>query len=193
MKIKLNTIDALSWARGQLSLANELCGMSEQFLDENEGRIQCFAFFRQIPTTISFSESTLGMSQRDYLAAYLRNRFLSVGRSLILFDDAMASPGRDCDAVPGANSFFWGENVYHAITNKQSSEKLFELIGQLISVTQISWHFLCVVFAEYRGESLVKILSGEISNPPIHEIIIGAFDGEGFIHFSLEKDLDENN
>lgn len=100
--------------------------------------------------------------------------------SVAIFDDVMAEPG---------DSFLHGlyvENnneIYHYIPEAGAAALN---VRRLVVETAVSWHFLCVIVKMGKNISLIDCITHahcEALITSVVEIIVGAFDGEGYIHW----------
>lgn len=117
------------------------------------------------------------------LSEYLWNKLKNEDYLAILFDDVMAKPSDDYLNKEESTKSFVSQEVYHYINMNNGSEKK---ILDLIYATGVSWHFLAVVLKDNSSKFIYKNLKKLPSDcicKNLSEIIIGAFDGEGYIHY----------
>lgn len=114
------------------------------------------------------------------LATRILRTLKSSKRAFALFDDVMGEPedGRDqYSCVLNDNE------VYHWTFGPEATELN---LKDLIMATGVSWHFLCVIFELDENIDIRDCIS--LSNSDAFknmiEVVVGAFDGEGYIHWS---------
>ena len=76
------------------------------------------------------------------------------------------------------------------IFSRNVSKQTESEISEIIWATAVSWHFVCVVvekakIIDERG-SFDKFLDDGLVEG-VKEIVVGAFDGEGFVHWQPER------
>ena len=99
--------------------------------------------------------------------------------AVAVFDDVMGG----AENVSNHSSYLTNNEVYHWITGIDASElKLKDLIGE----TGVSWHFLCVIFELDKAIDIKDNISNSKYElfKNILELVVGAYDGEGYIHWS---------
>ncbi len=114
-----------------------------------------------------------------YLPSYLEHTMQQLnGKGVLLFDDVMASPG---DAFLPPDVLVAGGDVCHQMTGAPLAED----IETTLWATAVSWHFVCVVCDGTNApERLDSEGSLDLISQNWREIVVGAFDGEGFIHLA---------
>lgn len=105
----------------------------------------------------------------------LKSLVSSPGRFLVI-DDVMGDPS-DTTVSSSVND---GE-IFHWIDGGNATE--LELT-RLVWATGVSWHFLGVIFSGDAKDIPQCIAAGRCAElGDIVEVIVGAYDGEGFIHW----------
>lgn len=100
-----------------------------------------------------------------------------------VLDDVMMAPG-DNDLEGLKESFNEVEQEIYHIVNQINLDNT--LLLKIINAVNVSWHFLCVVveLSEYQNMNNDRVLSEKVFLSFLDEVrmvIIGAYDGEGFI------------
>jgi len=105
--------------------------------------------------------------------------------SIAMFDDVMGS----AENVAGHGSCLTNnDEVYHWVVDTEATELK---LRDLIRGTGVSWHFLCVVF-ELENSIDIKdcVMNSKYDSfKNILEVVVGAYDGEGYIHWSPNSRL----
>lgn len=163
-----------------LDFDNSLCRFVKAQVDLSVGSI-----FSVVPIDLSvedivdFSWGFGKGSDRLLPDRILRTLKLNTG-AVAVFDDVMGS----VENVSSYGSCLTNNNeVYHWIIDTDVSElKLKELIGE----TGVSWHFLCVVFELDKSFDIKDSITNSKYElfKNILELVVGAYDGEGYIHWS---------
>jgi len=119
---------------------------------------------------------------QNYLASYILEKYKDRKNCVAIFDDVMASPGDAFLEEHKDTQFLCGESVCHYVDLASSNE---ENLSKTVWATSVSWHFVCIILEideELTKEDLSRDLNCEYVIQNIKEIVVGAFDGEGFIH-----------
>ena len=173
----------------ELQLNNELCRCLVSCVDFETNKNSYFSF---LPSKIApeeikdFSRGGIFPNAASAeLSKYLWDKLKNEDDLVVLFDDVMAKPTDDYLNKEESAKFFVNQEVYHYVNNTNGSEKK---ILDLIYATGVSWHFLAVVLKGKNSQSfndnLSELPTGFICQN-LCEIIIGAFDGEGYIHYEI--------
>jgi hypothetical protein len=114
---------------------------------------------------------------------FLPSRILKTLKSntsyFAVFDDVM---GELENGEISGSCLVNGDEVYHWICEEKATESK---LNNLIMETGVSWHFLCVVFELDKNIDIKDciLLSKYNVFRNIVEVVVGAFDGEGYIHW----------
>jgi hypothetical protein len=185
VKRKLGS-NANKYIQDALSFDSVLCRCLLDVVEFKKEVIDIYAFLPSNfdPTkTIDFKTGGVYPKAVSYLPGHLLEKYGNNRDVLFLFDDVMSSPS-DKYLLGEVDStvFSIGSEVYHFCNSDTISEKS---LDKLIWACGVSWHFICIVL---KGETadLIADKSGEVLcvniKDNLREIVIGAFDGEGFIH-----------
>ncbi len=163
---------------------NALCKCLSIIPDNEWTNAELFTFVPpelDLATIGDFRHGAIGRAV-DYLPAYLLKMLALPGEDrILLFDDVMAAPG-DQYLSDSLGVLTVGDEVYHVVSRESATE---EALKQLVWATAVSWHFLCVAI-QSRGMESILLQNGGLNCAAIgkqwRELILGAFDGEGFIH-----------
>jgi hypothetical protein len=147
----------------------------------------------------SYAQTEIDISQRkeltsggitpkisEYLSSYLIEKYSENESMCILLDDVMMRPNDDILNVSGVNSFQLNNQVYHWCSLGSMKEND---LNKLIWATNVSWHFLGLVFTlsnisnKTNNVYITKILQENLQGLDIMEVVLGAYDGEGFVHY----------
>jgi hypothetical protein len=182
VKMDLGEIGAqhLKWA---LNYDNRLCNAISSKLDFSTGSV--FAYLPEKQLINDQEDLKRGRGQvSDYISGYFKDW---CGDKILLFDDVMASPEDKFVDSEDSSILLLEDEVYH-IKDVASSDE--SEISEIIWATAVSWHFVCVVvekakIIDERG-SFDKFLDDGLVEG-VKEIVVGAFDGEGFVHWQPER------
>jgi hypothetical protein len=183
---------ASEYVKEVLSFNNLLCRSLSACLNFRDSRSAYFSFLPEGTLTEEvkdFSQGGVFPSPATVkLSEYLWRRLRNEENLVILFDDVMAKPTDDyLNKEKSENIMVNKEEVYHYVNSANATEqKILDLIYQ----TSVSWHFLAVLFKDNNSQpfqnNLEELRSEFICNN-LTEVIVGAYDGEGFIHYLKEK------
>lgn len=100
------------------------------------------------------------------------------GRVLII-DDVMAGPE---EMAGSAFGLLVGDKVCHVLSAEGLDENI---IDKYVKMAGVSWHFLAVIIEGSSIDAVHEFLgSRKIIDPlVVVEVVVGAYDGEGFIHW----------
>ncbi|MBN59448.1 hypothetical protein [Thalassolituus sp. UBA3500] len=178
---------AEQYALEVLNFDNALC---KNLFHRVEGwlpKISCYSFLDRNLDIADFSmlgRGGLSGKAPDYLPLYLVNEYQSSRTTFALFDDVMLVPD-EANLMDQVGTICVGNEVYHwCDLDRISTDNL----RKLIWATSVSWHFVCVIF-KFKDNIDDEILSRAIVNDLVGfeflEIILGAYDGEGFVHYKF--------
>ena len=178
---------AREYVKEVLNVNNALCRCLSSCIDLEANKNVYFSYLPEgtFPSDIKdFSRGGVFQNAASTeLAEYLWDKLNNEKYLVILFDDVMAKQSDDYLHIEESAKFFINQEVYHYVNNTNGSEKK---ILDLIYATGVSWHFLAVILKDnnlqYIHKNINKLPSDCICQN-LSEIIIGAFDGEGYIHF----------
>lgn len=172
-----------------LSFDSILCRCLRSIVNSKIEDIGIFAFLPDDLDTKNIMEYGKGGVHKkalSYLPRYLLERYSGTKGVVFLFDDVMSSPSDDYLTQEKSTVFSIGSEVYHFCDSDAISE---EALEKLIWACGVSWHFVCVVLKEESNKFIADETSESTLCSSIRdsflEIIFGAFDGEGYIHYSL--------
>jgi hypothetical protein len=104
-------------------------------------------------------------------------------KAVAIFDDVMT----DVDDSLSQDFVISNTGEIYRIINSENSTR--DGIEKLITETGVSWHFLCAIVEPDKNidvkDSINQSNCETLRN--ILEIVVGAFDGEGYIHWSLSS------
>lgn len=118
-----------------------------------------------------------GAGHDNDIARRLLNSLTSTSNRFMVIDDVMG----DISSV-GVSSAINNGQIYHWIAGANATD---EGLNNLVWATGVSWHFLGVIFS---GGTITdvsqRIVGGRcVELGDVVEVIVGAYDGEGFIHW----------
>lgn len=140
----------------------------------------------EVSTFSDLSQGGVAEKTPNYLSSYLINEYKSSCTTFALFDDVMLDPADDSLKLDQVSTTYVGQEVYHwcDLANISSNS-----LRKLIWATSVSWHFVCIVFKstdKINNEMLTCSLANNLAGVDLLEIILGAYDGEGFVHYKFE-------
>lgn len=123
-------------------------------------------------------------TKTDYLPSYLIESYSHIKDCFVIFDDVMA----------GENDYILSNHAVHSLSINNELYRFARLndldidtIRKMIFCVSVSWHFVCFVVRpkEYFREDVLvdNLLVGDLKDFLVMEIIVGAFDEEGYLHF----------
>lgn len=130
-----------------------------------------------INSVTNFAWGTGGGHDKAIAERLLRSLSLSKNRFMIV-DDVMA----DASTNTTFPSIVRDGEVFHYATGSSDADELEKLVWE----SAVSWHFLAVLFESHLASSQVtqKLHAGDcVGLGRVCEIVVGAFDGEGFVHW----------
>lgn len=180
---------AIIHIKDMLNFDNYMCQCINKYTESLDEEFEIFAYLPEdydVNTVDKFKFGGVFSPSPTYLGDYLMSKFNRHQNFCIVFDDVMANSS-DFYIQKEKTVFLYNEEIYHCIDNSNASE---ELISKIIWATSVSWHFLCVIL-----ESEEKLTKNEVAGNfscdfilnNMKEFIVGAFDGEGFIHCLKER------
>lgn len=150
----------------------------------------------------SYADGSVNISQRDelssggiclktpdYLSSYLINKYKKEEEIYLLVDDVMLKKGDAIECFDGINTFYVGHEVYHWCSLNHVTP---ELLRKLIWSVNVPWHFVCLVFTvedlrtNVDNQFIETYVKNKLIGINIMEVILGAYDGEGFAHYVTE-------
>jgi hypothetical protein len=163
-----------------LDYDNFLCQCIKSYVDFRSGKV-----FAVSPPNIDLDNIVdfswgYGRGTDNSLPARILKTIKLYPRSVVVFDDVMAeSVNEDIQGSCIASD----NEVYHWIRATEANELN---VANLVMQTAVSWHFLCVVFIP---DSNIDVKDCIIQSrcdafKSVIEVVVGAFDGEGYIHWS---------
>jgi hypothetical protein len=118
-----------------------------------------------------------GAGHDNSIAMRLLTSLTSSPNRLLVMDDVMG----DVSSREGS-SVVNDDQIYHWVSGANATE---QEISRLVWAAAVSWHFLGVVFSGGLnidvGECFASGKCAELGD--IVEVVVGAYDGEGFIHW----------
>lgn len=131
---------------------------------------------RPVDTIESFSRGGGAGHDNSIARRLLTSLTLNPNRVLVM-DDVMG----DVSSTERSSVVNDGQ-IYHWISGESATE---QEVGRLVWATGVSWHFLAVIFSGRPNIDIGGcIAKGEcVELGCVVEVVIGAYDGEGFIHW----------
>lgn len=168
---------ALIHTANVLGYGNFLCQCVKARVDFDGGDFYSFdPVGRDIDQVENFSWGS-GAGHDDVIAKRLFSSLTVCPRRILVMDDVMGDA-----SIHEINSAINNGQIYHWIASSSAKEGD---LNRLVWATSVSWHFLAVIFSgggEVRaGECISSGRCEELGQ--IVEVIFGAYDGEGFIHW----------
>ncbi len=163
-----------------LDYDNSLCQFVKSYADFSIGKL-CSV----IPTNVEIENIVefswgFGKGSDNLLPGRILKTLKSNTGTFAVFDDVMGEPKNG--ARQGA-CLTNNNEVYHWISGTEATELN---LKNLIRETGVSWHFLCVIFESDKNidikDCITRSKYDEFKN--VLEVVVGAFDGEGYIHWS---------
>jgi len=165
-----------------LDYDNSLCQFIKSHTDFSVGRV-----FSVVPTDVEIENIVdfswgFGKGSDNLLPARILKTLKLKTGAFAVIDDVMGEPknGEGQGACLANNN-----EVYHWIFEPEATELN---LRDLIRETGVSWHFLCVIFEPDKNidikDCIARSRYDEFKN--VVEVVIGAYDGEGYIHWSPE-------
>ncbi|MGI4847102.1 MAG: hypothetical protein ACRYGK_03045 [Janthinobacterium lividum] len=168
---------ALSHVFNVLDYENFLCACVRTQVDFQKG-----TFLTTIPANKSFEDIEdfswgNGEGHDTEIGSRLIKSLKSCPDNLIVVDDVMA----DSTAIDAFSVVNRGE-IFHWMTAADATD---DALKNLVWTSAVSWHFLAVIFSNGASADVPqRIAGGECETlGDIIEVIVGAYDGEGFIHW----------
>jgi len=166
-----------------------LCRCLREIVKPKSEGINIYAFLPDdfdAVNIVKYNEGGVYKKAASYLPKYLLKRYSDTKGVIFLFDDIMSSPSDDYLMQEESTVFSIGPEVYHFCNSdaigKESLEKLIWACG-------VSWHFVCVILKKQGKKIATKDITEAVLCRSIQdgfiELVIGAFDGEGYIHYSV--------
>ena len=188
MIVKKNLGDlAEPYALEVLNFDNALCKNLFQRAESWLPKISCFSILDRdldIADISMLKRGGLLGKVPDYLPLYLVNEYQSSRTTFALFDDVMLVPD-EASLMDQVGTISVGNEVYHWCgLDRISTDNL----RKLIWATSVSWHFVCVIFKfkeNIDDEILSRAIVNDLAEFELLEIILGAYDGEGFVHYKF--------
>jgi hypothetical protein len=171
---------AVNHILNMLDYDNFLCQCIKSYVDFSKGSIfSAFPSNIDVGNIVDFSWGYGKGSDKSLPASILKTLKLYPG-SVVVFDDVMAeSVNEDIQGSCLTND----NEVYHWICEAEANELN---VANLVMETGVSWHFLCVIFELDKNfdvkDCIIQSRCDAFKN--VIEVVVGAFDGEGYIHWS---------
>ena len=170
-------VRALSHVVNVLSYGNFLCDYIKAKVDFYTGNFLSIDPAGRCLDKIEDFSLGVGMGCDDGIAERLFTSLTLILNRFVVFDDVMGEvSNRDL------GDFVEDGQIYHVISrNGITSEKL----SHMIWASSVSWHFLGVIFHRKTMIELPQVIVDRsyVDFGEIVEVIVGAYDGEGFIHW----------
>ena len=171
-----------------LSFDSILCRCLRDIVKSKNSDIGIYAFLPDsldAENIVRYDKGGVYEKAASYLPRYLLERYGSTEGITFLFDDVMSSPSDDYLMQNESTVFSIGPEVYHFCGSKAISE---ESLEKLIWACGVSWHSVCVVLKDQGSKLVAESMSEAALCSSVRdgflEIVVGAFDGEGYIHYS---------
>lgn len=181
---------AIAYIRDVLDYDNYLCYCINSCLGSTGANLEIFSY---LPEEFHWDEITdfknggVFSATFDYLEKYLLAQYGQFTNAAIIFDDVMASPSDKFLKELETSCFAINGDVYQFV-NKLTLEE--ETLSKIIGATSVSWHFLCVIIETEKllsKDEFINIFDCNYICQSLKEFVIGAFDGEGFIHCVIKE------
>ncbi|WP_131668268.1 hypothetical protein [Psychrobacter pygoscelis] len=130
----------------------------------------------------NFKSGGISNKEKKYIYDYFDRRYINT-ECILIWDDVMAEATDSIiDKYPYVcinNEIYFYKNFKN--TNPQS-------IVEGINFSKTAWHFIGIICENTHSEKEVidNIINSSNLKENLKEIIIGAFDGEGFIHYYID-------
>jgi hypothetical protein len=162
-----------------LDFDNALCQFVKSRINFNVGTV-----FSVIPSDSNAEDIAdfswgFGKGSDNLLSDRILRTLKLNAETVAVFDDVMGS----AENVASYGSCLANNNeVYHWIIDTEATDLK---LKDLIRATGVSWHFLCVVFELNKSIDIKDCIANSRYDlfGNILEVVIGAFDGEGYIHW----------
>jgi hypothetical protein len=162
--------------------------MIKNSISISDGEIQAFTFRGKLTAPVKDFSAGLGFGYEPLNHNTLGSRISNIAAQqepcIYLVDDVM---GTKQDILQSKNAIIIGNEVYHVITNDEISTTK---IDNIMLTASVSWHALATLV---KGDSTAQLLSylntGKTPPEIVIEVIIGAFDGEGYLHWRSRQSL----
>ena len=170
--------------KGVLAYRNDLCRGIATHLDSLGVALELFAYVPEEVdvASIDFAAGGLILPAARYLPSYLEDRCRQTAYCGLAFDDVMADES-DIKATAVQNTAFHERgNVYHYVDCTISDAAAIE---QVVWATTVSWHFVCALFSyscPLSKDEFVTRFRDKNIYADLREVVVGAFDGEGYVH-----------
>lgn len=163
-----------------LDFDNSLCKFLKYHIDFNIGSV-----FSVVPTDLNTDDIVdfswgFGKGSDNSLPDRILCTLELNDRSVAVFDDVMGSAE---NVLNHGSSLSSNNELYHWVIDTNATElKLKDLIRE----TGVSWHFLCVVFEYDKSIDISDCIANSKYDlfKRTLEVVVGAFDGEGYIHWT---------
>lgn len=153
-----------------------------------EDQAELFAYLPQDDDAAAikdFSSGGIFPRATDYLPDYLADLLSREPTAKLVFDDVMASAA-DLGSSRGAHIVRDGQ-VFHCIDQAGASRSR---LKELVWMTAAPWHFVCLVLLPDKEVACLDPLADPteaLIRDYREEVIVGAFDGEGFVRCSFRS------
>lgn len=172
-----------------LDFDNVLCRCLQKIVKSESRNLGIYAFLPEdfdVKNIVEYEKGGIYEKAASYLPRYLLDKYGDKKWVTFLFDDVMSSPSDDHLTQEESTVFSIGQEVYHFCDGNVIGEASLE---KLIWACGVSWHFVCVVLKEdgerLAAEGMTESTLCESIQDGFLEMVIGAFDGEGYIHYSV--------
>jgi len=189
MLVKRNLgLNANEYIEAVLSFDSILCRCLRDIVKSKNKDIGIYAFLPDsldVENIMGYDKGGVYERAASYLPKYLLEKYGFTEEIVFLFDDVMSSPSDDYLIQEESAIFNIGSEVYHFCGSDNISE---ESLEKLIWACGVSWHFVCVVMKDQGNKLVTDGMSESALCKSVQdgflEIIVGAFDGEGYVHYS---------
>jgi len=172
--------------RSSLDFQNSLCRVLSQLLEEKFENCNVFTFHELTDDTRNLEEGNGTPNGTDYLAQYIKNMCNKNAYSIAVFDDVISLPGDSIPEIDKVHTVIFDDHILHWCFIEEISTLN---LKKLIWGTSVSWHFACAIgtFTRQKQQD-ADYVKNQITNNflsfNVEEVILGGFDGEGFVHFN---------
>lgn len=175
------SILAKSYFHSVLEHGSSLCKMIKVSIDVEKGRFSVYAFRGALQKPLTSFSTGLGPnpSSVELVESKISEVTIGCGSCIYVVDDIMAG---EQDIAASDTAVIIGDEVYHFLTGGQGVE---QNIDDVISIASVSWHSLIAILCvKSKAEALYYLKAGLAPVEAIFGVVIGAFDGEGYLVWS---------
>lgn len=187
---ELDFVIAMEYFYTNLNESNALSSSLLKFVDFNSGKFFALLPNETDPTKINdFRCGGIAKAVRTHISSVVLSKMKLSPKLGCIIDDVTAAfksnyqePLFDCCGL------VYDKEIYYILTQKTAT---IELIDQCFLASNAIWHSLCVLTSidfKDKGEKTLSLQKMEEISLNTQMIILGAYDGEGYIFWENSED-----